>query len=195
MVIGADTRLSFWNDILSRDHVKLFPLTSKAVLGTCGNWADAETLTSLLKIEIKNYEDTHNREMSVNALAQLTSTIMYEYRRFFPYAVHQLLAGIDTKGRGVVYSYDVIGHLEKHICRAAGSSEAVLQPILDNQVGLANMAEKPDFVLTVERAVALVHDVFVSAAERDIYTGDGVLISILKDGEAMETRQVALRKD
>lgn len=180
-------------NIFTREHSKLRTLTTKAVLASCGNWADSDTLTSFLETRVKQYEDTHeNREISLNALAQLMSTMMYS-RRFFPYYVSNILAGI-YEGKGYVYSYDPIGHCERHTYRAGGSSSALLQPILDNQVGLKNMAEKPNVPLTIDRAVDLVTDAFVSAAERDIYTGDGVLISIVTEN-GVESRKVPLRKD
>jgi len=120
------------------------------------------------------------------------STMMYG-RRFFPYYVSNILAGLQD-GKGYVYSYDPIGHCERHTYRAGGSSSALLQPILDNQVGLKNMAEKPNVPLTVNRAVDLVTDSFISAAERDIYTGDSVLISVITEN-GIESRCVQLRKD
>jgi 20S proteasome subunit beta 6 len=192
-VIGADTRLSAGYSIFTREHSKLFKLTGKSVLASCGNWADSDMLSSLLKGRVKQYADTHeNKEISLNALAQLMSTMMYG-RRFFPYYVSNILAGI-YEGKGYVYSYDPIGHCERHTYRAGGSSSALLQPILDNQVGLKNMAEKPTAPLTVDRAVSLVTDAFISAAERDIYTGDGVQICIVTE-QGTEERFVPLRKD
>lgn len=192
-VIGADTRLSAGYNIFTREHEKLYQLTSKAVLASCGNWADSDTLSSILTTRVQQYADTHeNREISLNALAQLMSTMMYS-RRFFPYYVSNILAGI-YEGKGYVYSYDPIGHCERHTYRAGGSSSALLQPILDNQVGLKNMEQKPNVPLTIDRAVDLVTDAFVSAAERDIYTGDGVFISIITEN-GVEKRKVQLRKD
>ena len=48
--------------------------------------------------------------------------------------------------------------------------------------------------LSREKAVMLVKDVFISATERDIYTGDSLLIKIItKDG--VETEVFQLRKD
>ena len=45
-----------------------------------------------------------------------------------------------------------------------------------------------------EKAVNLVKDVFIAAAERDIYTGDGVQIQIItKDG--IEVQTFPLRRD
>lgn len=168
-------------------------LTSKVVLASCGNWCDTDALTGLLDSQVTQYYDAHeNKEISLNALAQLLSTVMYG-RRFFPYYVSNVLAGVDN-GKGFVYSYDPIGHCEKHKYRAGGSSSALLQPILDNQIGLKNMELKPDAPLTIERAVDLLTDTFISASERDIYTGDGVLISIIT-ANGIENRKVELRKD
>ncbi|KAL7046388.1 hypothetical protein ACKWTF_002558 [Chironomus riparius] len=192
-VIGADTRLSAGYNIFSRNHSKLFHLTSTAVLASCGNWCDSDTLTSILQTRVRQYSDAHeNKEISLNALAQLLSTMMYG-RRFFPYYVSNVLAGI-YEGKGYVYSYDPIGHCERHTYRAGGSSSALLQPILDNQIGLKNMEEKPNVPLTIERAVNLVRDTFISAAERDIYTGDGIQISIVTEN-GIEKRNEPLRKD
>jgi 20S proteasome subunit beta 6 len=48
--------------------------------------------------------------------------------------------------------------------------------------------------LTKEKALSVVKDVFISAAERDIYTGDGITINIItKDGIAEE--KFDLRRD
>lgn len=163
------------------------------MLASCGNWCDSDTLTSFLKIRVKQYSDTHeNKEISLNAVAQLISTMMYG-RRFFPYYVSNILAGI-YEGKGYVYSYDSVGHCERHTYRAGGSSSALLQPILDNQIGLKNMQEKPNVPVTIERAIDLVTDAFISAAERDIYTGDGILISVVTEN-GVENRMVPLRKD
>jgi 20S proteasome subunit beta 6 len=192
-VIGADTRLSAGYNIFTRNHSKLFTLTKEAVLASCGNWCDSDTLSSILSARVTQYSDIHeNREISLNALAQLLSTMMYG-RRFFPYYVSNILAGI-YEGKGYVYSYDPIGHCERHTYRAGGSSSALLQPILDNQVGLKNMEQKPNVPLTIERAVNLIKDTFISAAERDIYTGDGIKIAIITD-KGVEEQTIPLRKD
>ena len=53
------------------------------------------------------------------------------------------------------------------------------------------MEKKP---LTLEKALAIVKDVFISAAERDIHTGDALAIAIItKDGVKKET--FPLRRD
>lgn len=119
---------------------------------------------------------------------------MLYYKRFFPYYISNILVGLDNEGKGCVFSYDPIGHFERATYRAGGSAGALLQPLLDNQIGLKNMQNVKDTKLSLERALAVLKDVFISAAERDIFTGDSILINIItKDGIKEDSFQ--LRKD
>ena len=95
--------------------------------------------------------------------------------------------------------------------RAGGSSVSLLQPLLDNQVGLKNMDLEKN-PISLEKAISIIHDVFISAAEREIHTGDGILFNIitkvrvlllltlfilliLLSQDGIKTDQVALRRD
>jgi len=140
------------------------------------------------------YEQDHNQVISTPAAAQLISNLLY-YRRFFPYYISNIVAGLDESGAGVVYSYDPVGHCERNMYRAGGSSSALIQPLLDNQIGQKNQEGVSGVrVLSVEEALKLVKDVFISAAERDIYCGDSILIKVItKDG--IKEEQFALRRD
>jgi 20S proteasome subunit beta 6 len=71
--------------------------------------------------------------MATSATAQMLSTMLY-YKRFFPYYVSNILAGLDSDGKGCIYRYDPVGHCEKNTYVAGGSAGALLQPLLDNQV-------------------------------------------------------------
>lgn len=71
----------------------------------------------------------------------------------------------------------------------------MLQPLLDNQIGLLNQTGvDKDQPLSKEKAISLVTDVFTSAAERDIYTGDGISISVIT-ASGVEVIKVPLRRD
>lgn len=193
MVIGADTRLSTGFSIYTRKQNKLFKLSDNTVLGCSGCWCDTLTLTRILNARMQMYEHEHNKTMSTTATAQMLSTMLY-YKRFFPYYIANILVGLDKNGKGIVYSYDPIGHCEKAEYRAGGSAGALLQPLLDNQIGLKNMLHVKNVPLSLERAIAVLKDVFISAAERDIYTGDSIVINIItKDG--IEEDRFELRKD
>ncbi|XP_030371106.1 proteasome subunit beta type-1-like [Scaptodrosophila lebanonensis] len=194
-VIAGDTRLSSGYNIHSSTQSKLFQLAPLTVLASTGCWCDTLSLIGLMKVRLQMYENTHLKVMTTDAVAQLLSITMYN-RRFFPYYVSNILAGIDKEGKGVIYSYDPIGHCERTTYRAGGTAGPLLQPVLDSQIGFKNMdsTETQMPKLTKERAVSIASDTFISATERDIYTGDSVLINIItKDG--VEVKQMKLRKD
>ncbi|GFR27565.1 proteasome subunit beta type-1-B [Trichonephila clavata] len=192
-IIASDTRLSTGYSIYSRNQPKLFRLSKKTVLGSAGCWCDVLTLTRILEAKMKMYLHEHNKEMSTPAVSQLLSTLLY-YKRFFPYYAANVVAGLDEDGVGRVYSYDSIGSkgTEKYI--AAGSSSSLLQPLLDNQAAHKNIAGEKPPPLSLEKAVTLVHDVFTSAAERDIYTGDRVVMNIITK-YGIKDMSFDLRKD
>lgn len=193
VIIGADTRLSSGYSIHTRDQKKLFRLSDTTVLGCSGCWCDTLTLSRVLSARMQMYAHEHNKAMSTPAAAQMLSVMLY-YKRFFPYYISNILVGLDNEGKGCVYSYDPIGHCEKSTYQAGGSAGALLQPLLDNQIGLKNMQNVNDAPLSLEKALGIVKDVFISAAERDIYTGDSIIINIItKDG--IKEEKFELRKD
>lgn len=192
-IIAADTRLSQGFSIHSRTEPKTLKLTSKVVLGAAGFHGDSLTLKKVIRNRIKMYEHEHGKKPNIGALAAMLSTILY-YRRFFPYYVYNLLAGVDENGRGCVYSYDPVGCYEREAYRAEGSAAELLQPLLDNQIGYKNMENVQKDPLTKEKALQLAKDAFISAAERDITTGDSVLIHVI-DRTGIEEHHFPLRRD
>lgn len=192
-VIGSDTRLSEGFSIHSRDCPKTYKLTDTTVLGCAGFHGDVLTLTKIVEARLKMYEHEHNKQMTSSAVAAMLSTMLY-HRRFFPYYVYNIIGGLDEEGKGCVYSFDPVGSYEREDYRAGGSAGSILQPLLDNQIGFKNMQNVKKEPLSQEKAIKLIKDVFISAAERDIYTGDQLQIQIItKDGVRTET--FPLRRD
>jgi len=192
-IIASDTRLSERFYIHSRNLPKTYQLNDSVVLGSCGFHGDVLTLTKNIKTRLKMYEQEHSKVMNCSSIAQMLSTMLY-YKRFFPYYTWNLLAGLDKEGKGAIYSYDPVGSYERETYRAEGSSASILQSFLDNQIGQKNLKEKNLEGLTKEKCVQLIKDVFISASEREIETGDGVAIHIItKDG--IENDYFPLRRD
>lgn len=192
-IIGADTRLSSGYTIHTRDQRKLFRLTDNCVLSSTGCWSDIQAMTSLISARMQMYKHQHQRTMSTNAIAQMVSILMYN-RRFFPYYTSTIIAGMDVNGQGKVYSYDPIGNCEETTYRAGGSAGSLLQPVLDNHVGFKNQLNAETKKISKDQAIALVKDSFISAAERDIYTGDSIIISVITK-DCIEEQRFELRKD
>lgn len=156
-IIAADTRLSAGFSIYTRQQRKLFKLSENTVLGCSGCWCDTLTLTRVIsarmqvpyilnpcsllnfanynkfQLTFQMYMHDHHKVMSTPAAAQMLAIMLY-HKRFFPYYVSNILAGLDENGQGIIYRYDPVGHCEISKCVAGGSAGALLQPLLDNQV-------------------------------------------------------------
>lgn len=125
----------------------------------------------------------------------MLSTMLY-YKRFFPYCVYNVIAGLDEHGKGCVYSFDAIGSTERTYHTASGSAEAQLQPLLDSQLNtISNMQNcQENLLLPKSKAIALIKDAFISAAERDTFTGDGVYLMIVT-ADGIKEQRFSLRED
>ena len=134
--------------------------------------------------------------MSCPAMAQMLSNTLY-FKRFFPYYTFNLLGGLDKSGKGAVYTYDAIGSYERTGYACQGSGQALIMPVLDNQLKSASPLLYPPVSsatpLTEAQAVDLVKDCFATAGERDIYTGDAVEIVVInRNGVRRETMPLKL---
>ncbi|TNJ27695.1 Proteasome subunit beta type 1 [Giardia muris] len=188
-MVGADTRLSEGYNVLSRDARKLHPLTSRVVLGAAGMHADVGRLVKQLRAEATGYRLKAQREIQLAQLSRVLSVGMYQ-RRSFPWYTATVLAGLDAEGRGAVYTYDVIGSVLRTQYSVAGSGHAIVYPIIDEALLSLNQPEE----MTRERAFALITAAFEACAERDIYTGDQLVISCI-DAAGIRDRVIQLRKD
>lgn len=193
-IISADTRLSTGYSIHTRTCTKTLKLTSKCVIGTSGMQADMIALHKALKFKIRDYVHTHGKEPSTPAIAQLLSTTLYQ-RRFFPFYTFNVLGGIDAEGKGCCFSYDAVGSFERVSYSSSGTGHELVQPLLDNQIGWKNQKSfRAIEDLDSETAVNLVKDVFTSAGERDIYTGDFVDICVV-NGDGVDEIKFDLKFD
>jgi len=154
--------------------------------------ADQMTLHKTLLTRVFKYRQHHHKDMPTLAMAQMLSNTLY-YRRFFPYYTFNVVGGLDEEGRGCVFSYDAVGSYERGEYASSGTGQTLIQGLLDNQVAFKNQYQnKRD--LTLQEAVDLVKDAMTSAGERDIFTGDSVLIAkITAAGVEYETFE--LKKD
>ncbi|KAK9682176.1 hypothetical protein RND81_10G055800 [Saponaria officinalis] len=196
-VIAADTRMSTGYNILTRDYSKIHQLAEKSVLASSGFQPDVRALQKVLGSRHLLYQHQHNKQMSCPGMAQLLSNTLY-YKRFFPYYAFNVLGGLDSEGKGCVFTYDAVGSYEKVGYSSQGSGGKLIMPFLDNQLKspspLLLPAQDAVTPLSEAEAINLVKTAFAAATERDIYTGDKLEILVLnKDG--LRREYMKLRED
>merc|ERR1712048_1059430 len=199
VVVASDTRLGEHGSIYQRDLERLVQITPKTVLGSCGFHGDALQMKKVIKTRCQIYEHNNRIPPSPPAIAQMVSTILYG-RRFFPYYVYNIIAGMDDEGKGALFSYDPVGCVERVKCISEGTASSLLQPFLDNQIYGKNLGkttgskEFPAPELTKERAIMVIKDAFISAAERETNTGDSIVMQVVTN-EGITKHTFPLRRD
>ncbi|KAG7666058.1 PRE7 [[Candida] subhashii] len=201
-VLAGDTRQVEGYSIQSRYEPKIFNVGDDILMTANGFAADGVALIDRFRQQLKWYKfDNGGKKLRIQSAARYIQHLLYG-KRFFPYYVSTLIAGLDEEGKGAVYSYDPVGSYEREQCRAGGAAASLIMPFLDNQVNFKNQFEpgtngkvkKPLKYLSLEEVLELVKDAFSSATERHIYVGDGLEILIVtKDG--VRTEYYPLKRD
>lgn len=198
MVVAGDTRKSRGLSIMTRSASRIVQVTETAVFAASGFDGDLQQLQKMLKATAVRYHHRHGRQLRAPALAQMLSNTLY-FRRFFPYFAFCMVAGIDSDGRGCVFNFDAIGSKERTGYHAAGSGDALIKPVLDNQLKtpspLLHPPQPSTTTLSREDAIDVLKDVFAGAGERDIFTGDNLELLVLsRDGSRFQ-EYMPLKKD
>ncbi|ODV85364.1 hypothetical protein CANARDRAFT_233424 [[Candida] arabinofermentans NRRL YB-2248] len=199
-VLAGDTRHTTGYSINSRYEPKVFNIGDDLLLTANGFQADGTALIKNFKNQLIQYHfNNDNKKMSIESSARLIQHLLYG-KRFFPYYVHTILAGLDSEGKGSIYSFDPVGSYEREQCRAGGAAASLIMPFLDNQVNFKNQLDpetgnkKQLKYLKLEEVVELVRDAFSSATERHIHVGDGLEILIVTK-EGVRTEYYPLKRD
>jgi 20S proteasome subunit beta 6 len=201
-VLAGDTRQVVSYSINSRYEPKVFDVGDNIVMTANGFAADGAALIDRFRSQLKWYKfDNGGKKLEIKSAARYIQHLLYG-KRFFPYYVSTLIAGLDEEGKGAVYSYDPVGSYEREQCRAGGAAASLIMPFLDNQVNFKNQyvpgtdgkQKKELRYLSLEEVLELVKDAFSSATERHIQVGDGLEILIVtKDG--IRTEYYPLKRD
>ncbi|PLN83945.1 nucleophile aminohydrolase [Aspergillus taichungensis] len=193
-ILAGDTRSTSGYSINSRLERKVFPIedgssspNSHIALSVVGFAADGRDLKERLDAMAAAYRYRHGKGIGITACAQRLSTLLYQ-KRFFPYQLQTMLAGVDGSGRGVLYNYDPAGSCEERAYCGAGVAGGLMVPFVDGQVGTLRES------LDCEVGEGLVRDAFRGAAERHVEVGDYLQMMIVTKNGIHEVF-ADLRKD
>lgn len=172
VVLAAEKRVSYGGYILSKVGKKVFSIKNRFGMACAGLFADMQTLSRLISVEISHYEINTGKTMTVRSAAKLLAVILYSYK-YFPFFSEILFGGIDEEGPHL-FVMDPIGSLIEDDYAAIGTGGAIAIGIIEGEY-------KKD--LNLEEAEKLAVKAIKTAIGRDAVSGDGIdTLTISKSG-------------
>ena len=183
--IAADRRLGIQLHTVATDFTKVFRMSPKLYVGLGGLATDVQTLHQLLEFRLGMYRLKEEREMTPQVFAHLLSQVLYE-KRFGPYFVEPVVAGLDDDGKPFLSGMDLIG--------AAVSEKdfVVTGTCTGNMFGMCESLFKPD--LEPDQLFETLAQCLLSSVDRDALSGWGGVVHIITK-EGVTTRELKGRMD
>ncbi|AAK40616.1 archaeal proteasome endopeptidase complex subunit beta [Saccharolobus solfataricus] len=167
IVLASERRLSYGGYVLSKQAKKVYKI-NKFLMAGAGIYGDLQTLTRIMNVEIKYYEVSTGKPISVHAAAKLLSVILYQYK-VMPFISEILFGGVDEKGPQL-YVLDPIGSLIEDNYAAVGSGARIAIGVLESEY---------DPNMSLDVATQLITKAIKASIERDITSGDGIDLAII----------------
>jgi len=172
VILASEKRISYGGFVISKAGKKVFKVTDRMGIAFAGLFADMQMLARILTLEVKFYELTMNKRMTIRAAAKLLSNILYS-QKMLPFLSETLVGGIDETGPHL-YVLDALGSLIEDQYAALGSGAPIAIGIIESQY-------KPDMSLDLGEELAV--KAVKASIERDAISGDGVdVLVISRDG-------------
>ncbi|CAM9734268.1 unnamed protein product, partial [Choristocarpus tenellus] len=106
--IASDRRLGVQLQTVSTDFEKIFKMNDKIMVGISGLATDVITVKELLTFRLNMYRLREEREIKPKTFSALVAHILYQ-KRFGPYFVEPLIAGLDDNNKPFLSAFDSIG--------------------------------------------------------------------------------------
>ncbi|MBE6493151.1 MAG: archaeal proteasome endopeptidase complex subunit beta [Methanosphaera stadtmanae] len=176
VVLATETRATMGNLVANKGADKLFQIDDKIGATIAGTVSHAQSLMDVIKAQIALYKLRNEKDMSIDAVAVLTSNIL----KSAPLAVQTIIGGVDKDG-AKVYSLDPSGSYMPDDCVSTGSGSIFAYGVLEDRY-------KPN--LSIEEGKELAVRAITAAMERDVFSGNSYrLATITKDEMKIYTKE------
>ncbi|PWZ02506.1 putative PUP3-20S proteasome subunit beta3 [Testicularia cyperi] len=185
VAIASDLRLGQQAMTVACNFDKVFRVTEKTYIGLPGLASDVSTLKERFRYRVNMYKMKEERDIEPETFAHLVSSTLYE-RRFGPYFIEPVIAGINSKDEPFIAASDVVG------CLNFAKDFVVSGTAADKLFGMAEGLWEPD--LEPEDLFETVSQILLGALERDALSGWGAVIRIITPDKVIE-RTLKARMD
>jgi len=183
--IGSDLRFGVQFQTLATDYRKVYKIHDHLFLGLAGLGTDAQTLFERFKFKHNMYKLREERAIKPSTFGHLVSATLYE-KRFGPYFVSPVIAGLEPDGSVYIAGMDSIGAIETaKDFMVAGSAP-------DSLSGMCESMYRPD--MAPEELFETLSQCLLSGVDRDALSGWGAIVHVVTKDEVI-TRTLKGRMD
>eukprot|EP00474_Spongospora_subterranea_P008558 CRZ09016.1 hypothetical protein [Spongospora subterranea] len=185
VAIASDTRYGVQAQTIATDMQKVFKMHDRLYVGLSGLSTDMQTVRNRLEFRLKMYKLREEREIEPKVFSNMLSTMLYE-KRFGPYFVEPVVAGIDKAGKPFICAMDLLG-------AAVYADDFVVSGTTGEELyGTCESLYSPN--LSPDELFETVSQALLAACDRDCLSGWGAVVHILtKDN--ITTRVLKTRQD
>ena len=166
VVFASERRATMGNLVAHKVAEKIFKIDDHIVTTIAGSVGDAQNLMKIISAEVSLYELRNGEPISIEAASSISANIL----KSNPSYVQTLLGGIDKKG-AAIYSLDPAGGMIKDTYISTGSGSVFAYGVLEDRF-------HED--ITVDEGIEIALRAIQSAAQRDVYSGNGFLVATVQ---------------
>ena len=164
---------------------KTFRMHDRLYVGLSGLSSDVQSVASLLAFRLNLYRLKEDRDISPQAFGHLLGQLLYE-KRFGPFFVEPVVAGLDENGAPFVCAMDLLGApvFAEDFAVAGTSSEnlyGMCEGLYEPRLGDAQLFEVASQAL-------------LASVDRDALAGWGAVVHVITR-EGVTTRELKARQD
>ncbi|KAB7499408.1 Proteasome subunit beta type-3 [Armadillidium nasatum] len=170
VAIATDLRFGTQFSLIQKQFERVFQVGPKLFVGLPGLTTDTQTVLQRLKFRIKMYEMREGRRVQPKVLMAMIQNLLYE-RRFGPYFVSPIIAGLDENDKPYICCFDLIGcSTDPEDFVTAGTCEESLYGLCET---LWRKDLEPDDLFEV------ISQSLLNAVDRDAISGMGAVVHII----------------
>lgn len=175
VVLGTDKRASMAYFVASKTAKKLHKIQEHLYMTIAGGVADAQYLIDLLRAETSLYQYEKNKNVPVKSAGKILANILYR-NKMYPFQVGLILGGVTEEEGPKLLDIGAYGSILPEPYCAVGSGQ-------NFSLGVLEAKYKED--LSAEEGMEIVKKAITSSIIRDMASGNGIDIAIIrKEGPA-----------
>jgi len=185
VAIASDSRLGVRLHTVSTNFQKVFEMSPHLYLGLPGLATDTHTVYQRLRFRMNLFELNEKRKMRPETFMSVVSNLLYE-KRFGPYFVEPVIAGLNEEGKPYIACMDLIG------CPNEPEDFVVSGTCSEQCFGMCETLWKPN--MNPDELFEVISQSLVNAFDRDAISGWGGQVWIIEK-DKVTFRTIKTRMD